>query len=88
MSPGPTSTRRGPIVHQISAASPEQPRNSSGAPPGTARALDQIGTPDYSGYMKKKGDRYSTWKTRFFVLKGSHLYYMKSEAVSKCLGRG
>lgn len=47
---------------------------------GTAAALTQIGTPDHSGYMKKKGETYG-WKMRFFVLKGSHMYYMKNEDV-------
>ena len=77
------STKR---VHQMQAASPEQTMDS--AVPGTATALQQIGTPDYSGYLKRKGDRYPTWKTRFFVLKGAHLYYMKSEIVSAFLAAG
>jgi len=42
-------------------------------------AVAQIGTPDFAGYMKKKGERYNTWKNRYFVLKGPHLYYMKDE---------
>lgn len=44
--------------------------------------LEKIGTPDYSGWMQKKGEKYNTWKQRFFVLKGVHLYYLKSESVS------
>ena len=64
-------------------ASLAETRSTSGtAAPGAAMALQQIGTPDHSGYLKKKGDRYGSWKMRFFVLKGSHLYYMKSETVS------
>ncbi len=31
--------------------------------------------------MKKKGERYNSWKNRYFVLKGSHLYYMKDKNV-------
>ncbi|ELU45274.1 phospholipid binding protein [Rhizoctonia solani AG-1 IA] len=51
--------------------------------PGSgARALDQIGEPDYSGWMRKKGDRYNSWKLRYFVLKGPHLYYLRSRTVS------
>lgn len=65
-----------PQVHQMNVASPQEPAVSS-----TAAAMKQIGKPDYSGYMKKKGERYG-WKTRFFVLKGAHLYYMASETVS------
>jgi hypothetical protein len=61
-------------------ATPEQ--GSPVTPTATAAALKQIGTPDRAGYMKKKGERYGTWKTRYFVLKGSHLYYMRNEHVS------
>ena len=66
-------------------ASPEG-RRTSGTSPGTAMALRQIGIPDHSGYMKKKGERYGTWKTRYFVLKGHHLYYLKSEQEDRVKG--
>jgi hypothetical protein len=70
-----------PQVHQMQPATPQEtPRDSSAA------ALKQIGTPDHSGYMKKKGDRYG-WKSRYFVLKGTHLYYLASETVSSSLTR-
>ena len=61
-------------------------RKPSAALSGNAAALRQIGIPDYSGYMKKKGDRYGSWKSRFFVLKGSHLYYMKNEQEDRVKG--
>ena len=40
--------------------------------------LDQIGEPDHSGWMRKKGERYNSWKLRYFVLKGDHMYWLKS----------
>ena len=40
--------------------------------------LEQIGTPDHNGWMRKKNDRYNSWKTRYFVLKGPHLYVLRS----------
>jgi len=49
-------------------------------------AIAKIGKPDFSGYVKKKGERYNTWKTRYFVLKGAHLYYMKSPQEDKVKG--
>lgn len=64
-----------PQVHQMQPATPQE------SPDATAAALKQIGTPDHSGYMKKKGDRYG-WKSRYFVLKGPHLYYLATEHVS------
>ncbi|THV03340.1 hypothetical protein K435DRAFT_775024 [Dendrothele bispora CBS 962.96] len=42
--------------------------------------LDQIGEPDHSGWMRKKGDRYNSWKLRYFVLKGQHMYCLKSDS--------
>ncbi|WVR09538.1 hypothetical protein IAU60_006607 [Kwoniella sp. DSM 27419] len=77
----PSSTR----VHQMQPATPETNRRISGVTAGNAAALKQIGTPDHSGYLKKKGDRYG-WKQRFFVLKGGHLYYMKSESEDRVKG--
>ncbi|WWC71495.1 uncharacterized protein I206_105453 [Kwoniella pini CBS 10737] len=73
-------------VHQMQPATPEANRRISGNGVGNAAALKQIGTPDYSGYLKKKGDRYGTWKQRFFVLKGSHLYFLKSEHEDRVKG--
>ncbi|KAF9534654.1 hypothetical protein CPB83DRAFT_802726 [Crepidotus variabilis] len=40
--------------------------------------LDQIGEPDYAGWMRKRGERYNAWKSRYLVLKGPHLYYLRS----------
>lgn len=37
-----------------------------------------IGEADRQGYLKKRGERYPSWKERFFVLKGSNLYYFRS----------
>jgi hypothetical protein len=42
--------------------------------------LEQIGTPDHEGWMRKKGERYNSWKVRYFVLKGPHLYCMRSNS--------
>ena len=67
-------------------AAPEQGRNVSGASQGSALAVQQIGTPDHAGFMKKKGERYPSWKMRYFVLKGSHLYYLKSEREDRVKG--
>ena len=40
--------------------------------------LEQIGEPDHNGWMRKKGERYNSWKLRYFVLKGDHMYWLKS----------
>ncbi|GAA6020104.1 hypothetical protein JCM10207_006256 [Rhodosporidiobolus poonsookiae] len=48
--------------------------------------MDKIGRPDHSGWMRKKGEKYNSWKMRFFVLKGVYLYYLKSEQEQKAKG--
>jgi hypothetical protein len=43
--------------------------------------LLRIGTPDHDGWMRKKGGFYNTWKSRYFVLKGPRLYWLRSNSV-------
>jgi hypothetical protein len=43
--------------------------------------LARIGKPDHEGWMRKKGGYYNTWKRRYFVLKGAHLYWVRSNSV-------
>ncbi|KAL1413569.1 hypothetical protein Q8F55_001343 [Vanrija albida] len=77
-----------PATTTIAAAAPERRISSStsqSAEPVGA-ALRQIGKPDKVGYLKKRGERYNTWKPRYFVLKGSHLYYLKSEGEDRVKG--
>ncbi|KAF8261196.1 hypothetical protein EI94DRAFT_1833440 [Lactarius quietus] len=71
--------------------SPDMPFRAS-ADSGTLKAgqniLTQIGTPDHNGWMRKKGEHYNTWKTRYFVLKGPHLYWLKSNSQSETKIKG
>lgn len=48
--------------------------------------LEKIGKPDLDGWLKKKSDRYGTWKSRYILLKGLHLYFMKSPQEKKIKG--
>jgi len=41
--------------------------------------IEQIGQADHAGWMRKKGDHYNTWKLRYFVIKGPHLYILRSQ---------
>ncbi|KAI9493594.1 hypothetical protein BDB00DRAFT_938929 [Zychaea mexicana] len=34
--------------------------------------------PEHEGWLHKQGDKYRTWNKRWFVLKGSNLFYFKS----------
>ncbi|KAJ9096715.1 hypothetical protein QFC21_004985 [Naganishia friedmannii] len=68
---------------------PTSPNNRTGSlatNDEASTALSKIGTPDFSGFLKKKGDRYNTWKTRYFVLKGPRLYYLRNEKEQKLKG--
>jgi hypothetical protein len=47
--------------------------------------LAKIGEPDFSGWLRKKGQKYNTWKLRYLILKGVYLYYLKSQNVSNAL---
>lgn len=76
------------VLRKRSASGGEVPRVSQVPPrsePGPGAALkqgqsilEQIGTPDHEGWMRKKGERYNSWKARYFVLKGPHLYCMRN----------
>ncbi|KAG0264207.1 polar growth protein [Mortierella polycephala] len=52
--------------------------NGKADPSDKVVPLDMIGKPDYAGWLKKRGDTYRTWKSRWFMLKGVTLYYMNS----------
>lgn len=47
--------------------------------------LVQIGRPDHEGWVRKRGGHFSTWKTRYLVLKGPHLYWLKSDSPVVCV---
>ncbi|KZV67293.1 hypothetical protein PENSPDRAFT_654221 [Peniophora sp. CONT] len=50
--------------------------------------LQQIGAPDYNGWMRKKGEHYNVWKSRYFVLKGPHLYWLRSNSPAELKIKG
>ncbi|KAK0230188.1 hypothetical protein IW262DRAFT_1336895 [Armillaria fumosa] len=71
-------------------ASPELPKNEGTVgqlKPGQS-ILEQIGEPDHTGWMRKRGDRYNSWKLRYFVLKGPHLYCLRSDSLSETKIKG
>ncbi|CAG8570950.1 5001_t:CDS:10 [Acaulospora colombiana] len=40
------------------------------------RAIEE---PDYEGWLKKQGLKYKTWNSRYCILKGTDLYYFKTD---------
>ena len=60
--------------------------SADGGEGNPARALDRLPKPDFAGYLRKKGERYNSWKMRYCVLSGPHLYYLKSENDAKFKG--
>lgn len=81
----PTSEGDSPGAHAVSPLSPPDSVNNAdplNIRPGRS-VVDQIGTPDREGWMRKKGERYNTWKLRYFVLRGPHLYYLRNRSVGR-----
>ncbi|KAG6827636.1 hypothetical protein H0H93_015469 [Arthromyces matolae] len=86
-SPGKLSTpkakesRDPALLRKRTSSVPAPPPNllPNGGPikPGQS-IIEQIGEADFSGWMRKKGDRYNSWKLRYFVLKGPDLYCLRS----------
>ena len=72
------------VTTSISANAPENMNGGlgfikQGAKQG-ANIVDRIGEPDHTGWMRKRsGDRYNSWKRRYFILKGPHLYFLRSD---------
>ncbi|KAG9317765.1 hypothetical protein JVU11DRAFT_1983 [Chiua virens] len=66
-----------------SAGTPQEGRAGSRGPnalkPGKS-IVEQIGHPDHQGWMRKKGDHYNSWKLRYFIIKGPHLYILRSNS--------
>ncbi|PPR04652.1 hypothetical protein CVT24_011870 [Panaeolus cyanescens] len=50
--------------------------------------IEQIGEPDHEGWMRKRGDRYNSWKLRYFILKGPHLYCLRSNSKTETKIKG
>ncbi|KIY68400.1 hypothetical protein CYLTODRAFT_421620 [Cylindrobasidium torrendii FP15055 ss-10] len=69
------------------AAPAEPPNHPSPLKPGQ-NIFDQIGDPDHKGWMRKRGERITSWKLRFFLLKGPHLYILKSDSPSQTKIKG
>ncbi|KAH8825962.1 hypothetical protein DL96DRAFT_1530511 [Flagelloscypha sp. PMI_526] len=66
-----------PSTSPTTSAKPKGPTAKS--PTTLPKAIDQIGEPDYKGWMRKKAEKYGGWKLRFFVLKDKGLYILRSE---------
>ncbi|KAI8094935.1 uncharacterized protein B0P05DRAFT_576982 [Gilbertella persicaria] len=47
---------------------------------------DGSAQPDMEGWLYKQGDKYKTWNKRWFVLKGSNLFYFKSPKAVRMKG--
>ncbi|KAK9897457.1 hypothetical protein P389DRAFT_57275 [Cystobasidium minutum MCA 4210] len=63
----------------------EQPA-SAAAPAKALTQAERIGEPDYSGWLRKKTDKYNGWKDRYLILKDSYLYVLKTPTEDKVKG--
>ncbi|KAI5993586.1 hypothetical protein EDD15DRAFT_2509889 [Pisolithus albus] len=50
--------------------------------------IEQIGEPDHTGWMRKKGDHYNSWKLRYFIIKGPHLYILRTSSKTETKIKG
>jgi len=50
-------------------------------------SVASLGSPDKDGFLTKQGGSIKTWKRRWFVLKGSTLYYFKTKQDAEETGR-
>jgi len=56
------------------------------ATPKSKISVSSLATPDHTGWMTKQGGSWKSWKKRYFVLKGSSLYYFKSRSDTDVTG--
>ncbi|KAF4619419.1 hypothetical protein D9613_004857 [Agrocybe pediades] len=78
----------GASVSQSTEGAEEPVNGATGMVKQGQSILEQIGEPDHVGWMRKKGDRYNSWKLRYFVLKGPHLYILRSNNKSETKIKG
>ncbi|KAI6152418.1 hypothetical protein BKA82DRAFT_4111061 [Pisolithus tinctorius] len=50
--------------------------------------IEQIGEADHAGWMRKKGDHYNSWKLRYFIIKGPHLYILRTSSKTETKIKG
>ncbi|KAF9653416.1 hypothetical protein BDM02DRAFT_3182935 [Thelephora ganbajun] len=73
----------------------EVPKSPVPAPPSNGPSLiqgrsvlEQIGTPDFNGWLMKRGEHYHIWKDRYCVLKGHNFYWMRSNNATETKIKG
>ena len=64
---------------------PVEPKSPGGAQTEGPVML-RIRPVDYEGWMRKKGERYNTWKPRYLALKGSDLVLLRDPTAAKIKG--
>jgi hypothetical protein len=64
-----------------------RPENITGKPKlkNGLSVMEQLGTIDHEGWMFKKTETYNSWKQRYFLLKGAHLYWLRGNNKMVCL---
>ncbi|KAH7912938.1 hypothetical protein BJ138DRAFT_1134406 [Hygrophoropsis aurantiaca] len=80
-----------PAVLRRPSNSPSQDKRISSLGPSLKEGksiFEQIGTPDHEGWMRKKADRYNSWKVRYFVIKGQDFYILRSNSKAETKIKG
>ncbi|KAF9236189.1 hypothetical protein BU15DRAFT_50332 [Melanogaster broomeanus] len=86
------SVSKDPRLLRKQGGSPSQDGRSGARGPNALKPgksiIEQIGQPDHEGWMRKKGDHYNTWKVRYFIIKGPHLYILRSNSKAEMKIKG
>lgn len=88
-SPDPASTTSNMALVNAGPASyttTSEPPAQADKPIKALTQAERIGEPDYSGWLRKKTDKYNGWKDRYLILKDSYLYVLKSPNEEKVKG--
>ena len=72
------------VTTDTNANAPKMVNGVSGFNKQGVNIMDQIGEPDHTGWMRKRGDRFNSWKSRYFILKGPHLYFLSDNKSVSC----
>ncbi|KAG1472815.1 hypothetical protein G6F56_001312 [Rhizopus delemar] len=86
---GSDLNQTGPGVHpNVSKSTPKQPMQISNThklsvspfeePSNRTSAAEAFQAPEHEGWLHKRSEKYKTWNKRWFVLKGTNLFYFKS----------
>ncbi|WFC94942.1 hypothetical protein MBRA1_001580 [Malassezia brasiliensis] len=83
---GAGATGASAAAAQPSGEAPAVPAKTSSVYDNSPLVLHKIAPVDMQGWIKKKGERYNTWHSRYIALKGQDLIVLRDPAAEKVKG--